>query len=259
MKKALTKSLLASGKILREVYYNETAIKNIGLRQFTTTASIQSENKIIDILQYKYPEHNILTQEGGLISNNSDYTWIIDPLNGIVNFVSENPLFAVSISLKYKDEIILSGINLPIFKELFIAQIDKGATLNGRKITVSSKQKLNSCIVSLSPGIRTKEKIESMNKIINNVMNKTQSIVIYGSTSLALAFVACGRTDCYVTYKSSIFNLAAGLLVVKEAGGKVSDFGGAKFCVNCRSCNIIASNKIIHSQIFARIKKTKLK
>ncbi|MFH1649939.1 MAG: inositol monophosphatase [Candidatus Woesearchaeota archaeon] len=254
MKQIVTQAAYEGGKVLMEFYRGQTSQKDKGERDIVTDADIASERVIIKILSDAFPEHNFLSEEVGHINKNSDYTWIIDPLDGTVNFASKNPLFAISIGLVHKNQVKLSCIYLPILGELFYAEKGKGATLNDKKISISSHTKLKECINSASPGAKTKEKIVAMSKIIRVLLPRGRSLLMYGSTPLALAFVACGRADNYITYKSDVYNMAAGYLLIKEAGGKVTDFENHEFDISAKSLNVIASNGHVHEELLSMMK-----
>ncbi len=258
MKELAIKAALAGGKVLMEFFSKGMIIKDKSERDIVTDADEESEKTIIEILKKKFPNHNYYSEEIEDEDKQSDYTWIIDPLDGTVNFASKSPLFAISIGLKYKNEIILSVIYLPAFDELFVAEKGKGATLNNEPISVSSKKELRKSISSVSPGIKTEEKINAMKSTIGEIMPKSRSIIILGSTPMMLAFVACGRVDNYITYKSDVYNMAAGYLLVKEAGGKVTDFENNEFDISSKKLNVIASNGLLHKEILSSLKKLNL-
>jgi len=258
MKEIAVKAALQGGKVLMKFFSEKFSVISKSERDIVTTVDTESERTILKVLQKSFPKHNFVSEEIGKIDNGSDYTWIIDPLDGTVNFAAHNPLFAISIALKKKKEIALSVIYLPIFDEMFVAEKSRGAILNNKPISVSSKNELKKAISSVSPGIKTEEKVQAMKKIIGAVMPKSRSILVLGSTPTMLAFVACGRVDNYITYKSDVYNMAAGYLLIKEAGGKVTDFKNNEFNIDSEKLNVIASNGFLHKEIMPIINKLNL-
>jgi myo-inositol-1(or 4)-monophosphatase len=263
MKKSILKDVVINaakegGNILMKYYKEGVKEESKGGRDIVTVADKESEAKIVEILKASFPDYNINSEEAGDEEGKSDFTWVIDPLDGTVNFASKNPIFCVSIALIYKDEVILSCVYIPTLNEVFFAERGKGAVLDDEEISVSKRDKLIDCINSVSPGIKTDEKIEAMSGIIRSIMPLSRSISVYGSTVMALAFVACGRLDSFVAFKSDIYNMASGNLLIKEAGGRVSDFSGEEFNICSQELSMVATNSLIHDQVISVIKDLKL-
>jgi myo-inositol-1(or 4)-monophosphatase len=191
-----------------------------------TKADKTSQKIIIKMIKSVFPQHGILAEEDGINKIDKDYCWIIDPLDGTVNFVHGVPIFCVSIGLKHKNEVISGVIYSKITREIFIAEKNKGAWLNGEKINVSKiKDAIRSLAVTGFPYYSRKNNTKAI-KIFKNIMLKSQGIRRLGSAALSLAYVACGRFDFFWEEGLKPWDIAAGILMVKEANGKVSDYNG---------------------------------
>lgn len=213
-----------------------------------TQADKGSQKAIIKIIKGIFPKHGILAEEDGVNEVDKDYCWIIDPLDGTVNFVHGLPMFAVSIGLKYKNEIITGVVYSPIINEVFIAEKSKGAWLNGKKIKVSRiKDNIKALGVTGFP-YSIKENNNKVLKNFENVIVKVQGVRRLGSAALDLAYVACGRFEFFWEQGLKAWDIAAGILLVKEAGGVVSDYYGEKDCL-FENTMLAANNLKIHKEI----------
>lgn len=220
--------------------------------EIVTKQDKQTEKIILNIIQKKFPQHQILSEEKGYNKKKSDYLWVIDPLDGTTNFSIKNPLFGVSIALAHKKEIILGVIYIPFCKELFWAQKGSGAYLGGRKIHVSAtnnirKAFLTYCHSSKPFHIRRAMKAYQIFKM------KSYDMRQLGSSVVEFSWVACGRTDAIMTPGANSWDVAAGAIIVSEAGGKVTDFRGERW--GLKSADILASNGKIHREILKVLKK----
>lgn len=224
-----------------------------------------ADRMIIKEIRKHYPSHNILTEESGFFDNKSQYTWIVDSLDGTSNFASSNPLFATSIALSRlpslgKDEQIILGIIFsPITRELFVAAKGKGAFLNGKSIKVSDVDKLSQSYILVCEGGERKRSRPA--QIYKKLLPKTKDTRKLGSAALECAYVASGRFDGYATTKIEPWDIAAGALLVEEAGGKMSDFRGRKWNFSARGgsamggkTDLIFSNSKIHSALVKMLK-----
>jgi myo-inositol-1(or 4)-monophosphatase len=213
-----------------------------------TQADKGSQKAIIKVIKDAFPHHGVLAEEDGVNEVDKDYCWIIDPLDGTVNFVHGLPMFAVSIGLKYKNEIITGVVYSPIINEVFIAEKGKGAWLNGKKIKVSTiKDNIRALGVTGFPcSIK-----ENNNKILKNfesIIVKIQGVRRLGSAALDLAYVACGRFEFFWEQDLKAWDVSAGILLVKEAGGIVSDYSGNRDCLF--KSTMLASNSLkTHKEI----------
>ncbi|MHA1558440.1 MAG: inositol monophosphatase family protein [Alphaproteobacteria bacterium] len=180
-----------------------------GLFNFVTTADKKSETVLINELSYAYPEYNFLSEEKGKINQgyDSDYSWIIDPLDGTNNFLHGIPHFAISVALYRENDILAGVVYDPIKDELYWAGKGRGAFVNQRRIRVSGRTHLNDCIIGLSH---------------KNILQQTKQSFLtryMGATSLDLCYVATGRFDGFYVNNAPLWDVAAGILLVKEAGG----------------------------------------
>ncbi|MTI69643.1 MAG: inositol monophosphatase [Firmicutes bacterium] len=208
-----------------------------------------SEEYIIKAIKSTYPEHGILSEEAGKKNCKSDYLWIVDPLDGTTNYAQGLPIFAISIALKYKEDYVLGVIYIPMLDELFEAIKGKGAYLNGKSITVSSKDKLNQCVLATGfPYDRAINKDNNANYFAHFVP-KVRGLRRMGVAAFDLANVACGRLDGFWEINLSLWDVAAGILIIKEANGYV------KYLENKRGVSLVAGNENICKNIVKEIRK----
>lgn len=239
-----------AGKFLKQ---NVGKIKDIQLKggqekNLVTEIDKGSERIIIDILRRHYPSHDILAEESGSNEGRtSDYKWIIDPLDGTTNFTHGFPVFCVSIGVEYKGEIICGVIYDPNFNELFTAEKGKGAFLNGKRMTVSKVEVLKkSLLVTGFPYNIADNPNNAIEHFIHFLMH-AQAVRRMGSAAIDLAYVAAGRYEGFWEVALNPWDVAAGALLVTEAGGMMSDFKGEKF--NIYNPEVLASNGIVHGEM----------
>ncbi len=181
------------------------------------------------------------------------YRWIIDPLDGTTNFIHRYPVFSVSIALEYKREIILGVIYEPLKSDLFAAQKGRGAFLNGDIIRVSHVTTLRDSLITTGFPFRRKEFIDSYLVLFRNIFLRVSDLRRAGSAALDLAYLACGRCEGFFEIGLSPWDIAAGELLIKEAGGIVTDFGGGRDYLS--TGNIVAGGPGIHGELLEEIKK----
>ncbi len=239
-----------AGKYLLHNYQKDLCLAGErGLaKEIRTKYDLFSDKLIIKEISQKYPLHNLLTEESGFIggkSKLSQFTWVIDPLDGSRNYINGNPFFAVSIALLKRGEIQLGVIYAHVLKELYVAEKGKGAFLNGRKINVSNVSALSqSYLLSCEGGCKTNRRIA---EIYAQFLPKVKDLRKLGSAALEAAFVASGRSDAYLVVRSSFWDVAAAILLVKEAGGMVTNFAGSHW--GREENDLIFSNGLIHKKI----------
>lgn len=244
---------LRAGRILRENVGGRREISFKGEINLVTEMDMRSEREIVSILREVFPDHGIMAEEETTIRNGSAFTWIIDPLDGTTNYAHGYPNFAVSIALEKDGEMIIGVVYDPLRDELFTAQKGGGAHLNGRPIRVSANDRLiRSLLATGFPYDRTTSERNNLNHF-NALLMASQEVRRSGSASLDLCSVASGRLDGYWELKLQPWDVAAGSLIVREAGGTVSDFSGIRFSINDRE--IVASNGVIHSQMVEVLQK----
>lgn len=200
-------------------------VESKGRNDFVTGVDRQAEVAIIDILRKAYPNHAILAEESGS-HQGVDYQWIIDPLDGTTNFIHGHPHFCVSIALKYKDRLEQAVVYDPLRQELFTASRGRGALLNDRRVRVSNLHSLNGALLGTGFPFRVPHHIARYVETFRTLLPLVADIRRAGSAALDLAYVACGRLDGFWEMELNAWDIAAGVLLVQEAGGLVTDFKG---------------------------------
>ena len=247
MRNFLENLIKRAGDQLRD-YFREDQ-KLIELRKTSKEAAIKydklSDKFIISQIRKKYSDHNILSEEGGFKKGNSNYLWIVDSLDGSKNFANQNPLFSVCIALMKSNKIILGAVYSPIIGEFYIGERGKGAFFNSKRIRVSKISKIEkSYFVYCEGGEKNKKRFA---KIINKIYPKVTDVRKIGSAGLETSWVAAGRVEAYFTTKIEPWDVAAGVLLVQEGGGKVSDFKGNPW--QAKTSDLLFSNRKVHAKI----------
>ena len=256
----MTKAAYKAGNILikdfREVENLQVSKKGIG--DFVTSADFNSENTIIKVLQKAYPEIKILSEEtsSDIKLDKYEKKWIVDPLDGTFNFLHGLPHFAISIALMIKEEIFSGIIYDPIKDELFWAEKGVGAFLNDKRIRVSGRNQLKDTLVSTGiPRIGMENAHKNYLRTLENVMKNSSGIRRYGAAALDLAYVAAGRYDAFWEFNLKTWDIAAGSLIVKEAGGYVGNINKNENYLY--TGNIYACNNYLNDELKSKIiKKT---
>ena len=226
-----------------------------GVNNLVTEADHASEKAILSVIKSHFPDHQILAEESGAFVQDSTYKWIIDPIDGTVNFAHGIPINCVSIAIEYEGKIIMGAVYNPHLNEFFFAEISKGATLNDKPIHVSEESRvISSCLVTGFPYTYINipnGPLEMFEKFIR----KGVPVRRLGSAAIDLCWVAAGRFDGFYEHKLEAWDSAAGYLIVEEAGGKVTDFNGENFSVYQH--RILATNGKIHDEMLAIINNQK--
>lgn len=256
MKKVLLEATAEAGKIIMHYFDGTFTIDNKeGINNLVTEVDKKSEDRIIQVIRNYYPEHTIISEEVGELIKPSEYQWIIDPIDGTVNFAHGIPLCCVSIALKHKEDLLLGAVYNPMMNELFFAEKGKGATLNDRPIKVSSKTDFRkACLVTGFP-YKWPETAEHPIKVFERFVLEGLPIRRLGSAAIDLCWVACGRFDGFWEYNLSSWDVAAGYLIVQEAGGKITNFEGSPYNVFERET--LATNGHIHDAMLEAINRGK--
>ncbi|PJD95176.1 MAG: inositol monophosphatase [Parachlamydia sp.] len=236
----------ASGKILKKFWKSSFEVHDKSIRgDLVTQADKESEKKIIQILQDTYASHAILAEESGQQqAAESDFLWIIDPLDGTVNFAHQHPFVAISIALVCQQEILLGVIFNPLMEELFIAVKGQGATLNGAPLIVSSVDHLSQSLLASGFAYDRRSNPETNYPEFCYLTHLSHGVRRCGSAALDLAYVAAGRLDGYWERGIKPWDIAAGALLVTEAGGTVSAYDETPFDLFAEK--IVATNGRIH-------------
>jgi myo-inositol-1(or 4)-monophosphatase len=252
LKATLLKATQAGGKILQE-YFNGTFQVNSKstVNDLVTEADKKSEKAVIDTIREAFPDHYILSEEAGEISTASNTKWIIDPLDGTVNFAHGIPLCCVSIGVEQDGEMILGAVYNPFMNELFVAEKGKGATLNDKPIRVSAKAELASaCLVTGFP-YKWEEMENDPVEVFGRFIKQGLPVRRLGSAAIDLCWVACGRFDAFYEHYLNAWDSAAGYLIVQEAGGKVTDYAGQPY--SPYQGKILASNGKFHDALLQAV------
>ena len=208
-----------------------------GPKDFVTNSDKKTEKVLINELTKNKKKYSILSEEIGFIKNDdNDYIWVIDPIDGTTNFLHGIPHFCISIGLKFKDEIISGIIFDPIKNEIFYAEKNQGAFFNNHRIRVSKRKNLDECLFATNK---------------NGLSSTDLNARIFGSAALDLAYVASGRIDGYFQNGLNLWDIAAGTLIVKEAGGIVNNYDLEK----TKNIKVVASSEIINQKMLKRLNK----
>ncbi|MBA7647211.1 Inositol-1-monophosphatase [subsurface metagenome] len=244
---AAREAALKAGRMLRENIGKSSEISYKGTVDLVTNFDTQAQRMIFDHLSSCFPDHDYLAEEGLSQNKGAEFRWIIDPLDGTTNYAHHFPVFTVSIALERKGEVVLGLIYDPMREEMFSAVKGEGAFLNGEGIRVSAVDDLNRSL--LATGFPYDIRASKVNNIthFNNFLTRVQGIRRCGSAAMDLCYVASGRFDGFWELKLSPWDMAAGALIVQEAGGLISDFQNGEFTIY--GAEILASNGLIHQQI----------
>jgi myo-inositol-1(or 4)-monophosphatase len=234
-----------AGKILREEFARPPHIAYKGDADLVTQADKRSERAIVERLAKYFPDHGIAAEEGSGHDSASEFRWHVDPLDGTTNFAHSYPCFCVSIALAQRDSILAGVVFNPIANELFTAARGEGAMLNGRPIHVSKIETLSTSL--LCTGFPAHKRMASPNiHYYWGFTLRSHGVRRDGSAALDLASVAAGRFEAFWEFGLNRWDVAAGMLLVEEAGGKVSDFSGQPYRLG--GPTILATNGLIHDE-----------
>ena len=248
---------LIGGQILKEHFKHvkKGDIELKGVKDFVTYVDKQSEERIREFLLKMYPEHAFLGEEEGVSGKkDSEYVWIVDPLDGTKNYINGFEIFAVSVALQYNNEIIAGSIYIPMLDKLYWAGKNLGAYMNGEKISVSNRTKEYAVVATGFP-FRYVEEVDIYLKAFREAMLTFSAVRRPGAAAVDLALTAEGVFDGFFEMKLSVWDIAAGYLLVKEAGGIFSNFEGKEVLDG----NVIAGNSHIYNDLKIILEKTILK
>jgi myo-inositol-1(or 4)-monophosphatase len=241
-----------AGRILADRMGRALQVSNKGDIDLVTEADLASEKLIIERIKSHYPRHGILAEESGAtegiatVTGQSDWRWVVDPLDGTTNYAHGYPCFCVSIGLERAGSIELGVIYDPIRDEVFAAERGQGATLNDRSIRVSEVDDLNASMLCTGFPYNVRERPNFARDFTNFTM-EAQAVRRDGSAALDLAYLACGRFDGFWEDGLNAWDVAAGVILIEEAGGRVSDFVGAPLSIY--TPKVLASNGLIHDRM----------
>ncbi len=254
IKSTLLKAVHAGAEQLQNYFGKKFTISHKeGINNLVTEADHASEKAIIEAIKKDFPAHIILGEESGEIISSSDIKWIVDPIDGTVNFAHGIPLCCVSIAVEKQGEIFMGAVCNPLLNELFFAEKGFGATLNENKISVSDQtQVIKSCLVTGFPYTYLDMPNGPLN-VFEKLIRQGIPVRRLGSAAIDLCWVAAGRFDGFYEHKLEAWDSAAGYLIVEEAGGKVTDFEGNKF--SPYQPHILATNGKIHDELRSYVDK----
>ncbi len=251
-----TEAARKAGTLLERYFQNldRLQVEEKSYNDFVSEADRRAEQVIVDTLLKYYPEHSIIAEEGHGRRTGSEVEWIIDPLDGTTNFLHGFPHFAVSIACRVKGRLTHGVIYDPIRDELFAASRGEGARMNNVRIRVSEVRKLEHALLATGVPYREFDYVDSYMNSLRHFMMNTAGIRRPGSAALDLAYTACGRVEGYWEFNLRPWDIAAGALIVREAGGIVTDFAGGDNYL--KSGNILAANPYIIREMAKVIAKT---
>jgi myo-inositol-1(or 4)-monophosphatase len=228
-------------------------VEQKGLNDLVSYVDKEAEKIIVNRLSKLLPQADFITEEGTDQRDGKDYTWIIDPLDGTTNFIHGLPVFSVSIGLKHQDEIVLGVVYEINLDECFYAVKGHGAFCNDKPIHVSKAQNLEESLIATGFPYSAFSKIDDYLKILRGLMEKCHGLRRLGSAAVDMCYVACGRFDGFYEYNLKPYDVAAGIIIIQEAGGKITDFHMGKNYLF--GGEVLASNNHIHYQFYSEIQK----
>jgi len=241
----------AAGALTRQFFERRVQFELKGEYDLVTEADRASERLIVSRLKELYPEHAIMAEEGGGHESSSGYRWYVDPLDGTTNFAHGYPVWNVTLALEKDGEIVLGVVFDPVRNELFTAEKGAGAWLNGRRIYTSKSRQMNEAL--FSTGFPSRRRHLDVNiYFYYQLAMASHGVRRGGSAAIDLAYVACGRLDGYWEFSLSPWDMAAGKLLVTEAGGGCTTMDGEPHALTSR--HIFASNGLIHDEALARFR-----
>jgi myo-inositol-1(or 4)-monophosphatase len=248
LKSLLIRAAQESGKLMKEFSTRNFSISSKDeANNLVTEVDHASEKLIMGIIREEYPDHHILTEESGDLPSHSSYKWIIDPIDGTVNFANGIPLCCVSIGLEKDGEMIMGAVYNPFIEEFFFAEKGRGATLNNQSISVSKKNNVGESLLVTGFPYKYVDQENGPLDTFSRFIKAGIPVRRLGSAAIDLCWVACGRFDGYFEHFLNAWDSAAGYLIVQEAGGRVTGFDGEPFSPYRNK--IIASNGLIHEEL----------
>ncbi len=209
-----------AGALLRDNYETDLVVDALHDHDIKLDLDVRSQDLITECLLGAFPEHALYGEEGVAGKPDSDWQWVVDPIDGTVNYFYGIPHFCVSIALRHQGDIVLGVIYDPMLDELWAVEKGGRPTLNGREIQTSSRDQLKDTVMTIGFS-KTKESMDSGFKRYQEIAYHVRKTRMLGSAALALAYISCGRLDAYIEESISLWDVAAGILLVENAGGKI--------------------------------------
>ncbi len=233
------------------LHFSMDRVEHKGFNDLVSYVDKEAEKQLVTQLQAIFPEAGFITEEGTNTTRGETYNWVIDPLDGTTNFIHGLPVFAVSIGFMEQDEVVLGVVYEVNRKESFYAYKGGGAFCNGVVLKVSGAPTLSASLISTGFPYYQFDLIDRYLNIMKSLMQKTHGLRRLGSAAVDLCYVAAGRSEGYFEYNLNSYDVAAGVILVQEAGGKVTDFEGGKDYIFGR--HVVATNQSIHEELMGVI------
>lgn len=237
-----------AGALLMEYFHQRVTVEYKGDVDLVTEADRRSEALILERIRARWPSHNVTGEEGSRVEKGSDYRWYVDPLDGTTNFAHGFPVFCISLALEHKGRRVAGVVYDPTREEMFAAEQGSGAYLNQQRIQVSKVANLAECLVATGFPSHKRHKNPNI-YFYHQITLRTHGVRRAGSAALDLCSVACGRFDGFWEFNLNPWDTAAGVLLVEEAGGRVTDMRGGPFHISSRET--LASNGLVHEALLA--------
>jgi myo-inositol-1(or 4)-monophosphatase len=243
-----------AGQIVRAKFDDEHTIGYKGAVDVVTEADKASEDYLLAQIRQHFPGHAVITEESGELDGDSENCWIIDPLDGTINYAHHLPIYSVSVAYRHHGELVLGVVHDPSLEECFYAEKGKGAFLNDKKIVVSQTPELIKCLlVSGFPYERQSAAYQRALRLFNHMTTISQGVRRLGSAALDMCYVACGRLDAYYELSIHLWDIAAAALIIQEAGGVVRDIHGNEDFMTPPFA-LVGANPTVYPQLLAEIK-----
>jgi len=249
MKELAITAAREAGKILMDNFGKIESVTKKDERELVSNVDLKAENTIIDIIKSKYPDHNILCEESKWAKTDSEYKWVIDPLDGTHNYIYGVNIFGVSIALEHKGEIVLGVINMPYTDHIYWAEKGNGAYLNGKPIKVSERVTKESLAI-FDSGLQKETAVRT--GFLAVLAGKVFNTRMFGASSRHLTYIASGVADLVVEFGDNPWDFAAGGLILTEAGGIITKLDGSKWDIYVHG--YVASNGKFHDEIINLLK-----
>ena len=252
IKEVAVRAAEAAGEIQKRHFGKAKIVALKSIHDLVTEADLECEKKIIEIVKENFPEHGFIAEESGESGKDAEWKWIIDPVDGTTNFSIGNHFFCVSIGVAKGNELMAGVIYAPMYDEMYVAVKGGGAFLNGKKISVSGRGELKESVVSYCND-HTERNMIRAGKPLAEFSMKCVAVRKFGSSELQFANVAAGKYECTFIYGTTPWDVAAGTILVREAGGKITDFEGNEW--KPWGEEMVATNGKIHNEVLEIIRK----
>lgn len=236
-----------AGDVLKGFWGRPYGVRKKGVIDLVTDADVASEESIIGVIRSAYPEHTIHAEERGFAAGKDHLTWIIDPLDGTTNFAHNLPEFCVSIAFAHQGQLLFGIVLSPIRKELFFGMVGSGAFLNGKSIGVSRVSEVQEALLVTGFPYDIKSRAEGVMRRFRRCLLAAQGVRRLGSAALDLCYLACGRFDGFWEQNLAPWDTAAGVVIAKEAGAKITDFSSRDHSIDADQ--ILATNGLVHEEL----------